>query len=88
VRRGAQDAVALRSTGLQLLARHTGQGIPPSGLGTVNVSDELRQALQQSPTGGMVLGRAAIDQVERVAAYQQVGDYPLLVVAGMATRTC
>lgn len=85
VRLGAQDAVTLRSTGLQLLARHTGQGTPPSGLGTVNVSDELREALRQRPTGGTILGRAAIDQVERVAAYRQVGDYPLLVVAGMAT---
>jgi hypothetical protein len=66
---GDAGAVSLRSDALNLVARYSAAD-PQStkGLGTNNISAELR---------------AALDGIERVNAYRRVPGYPLILLAGL-----
>ena len=85
VKLGPQGAICLRSASLRLIARHTGRGEPTVGHGTDNVSARLRDAIRASPLAGTYIARTALDEIERANSYQRVGDYPLLVLVGLAT---
>ena len=84
-RPGPRGAITLRTTGLQLVARYSERAEPSAGIGTSTVSAELREALRQAPRSGSFVAATALDQIERVNAYRQVGQLPLLVLVGLAT---
>ena len=84
-RPGPRGAITLRTTGLQLVARYSEQAEPGAGTGTSKVSAELRAALRAAPRSGSFVAATALDQIERVNAYRQVGQLPLLVLVGLAT---
>ena len=78
-------AISLSTTGLKLVARHASQGGPAIEVGGTHPSTRLKQALALNPAEGTYIVRAAIDQVERAHAYRRVGEYPLVVIVGLAT---
>ncbi|WP_457442447.1 diguanylate cyclase domain-containing protein [Roseateles sp. P5_E4] len=84
---GAQGAVTLRSSSLQLIARYSPlDANPEAGTGTTRVSEQLRAALAANPRQGSFVTRTALDGVERATAYETVPDYPMLMLAGLATE--
>jgi diguanylate cyclase (GGDEF)-like protein/PAS domain S-box-containing protein len=82
---GPQGAVSLRSTDQQMIARHPAQDADLVREDFTAISAELQQALQAQPSRGVLVTRSPQDQVERITAYRQVADYPLLVVVGLGT---
>jgi diguanylate cyclase (GGDEF)-like protein/PAS domain S-box-containing protein len=79
--------VTLRSTSLQLIARYSPlDANPEAGTGTTRVSEQLRAALATNPKQGSFVTRTALDGVERATAYEAVPDYPMLMLAGLATE--
>ena len=82
---GTDGAIALRTTGLALLARQTSRGPATDGIGTATVSAALKDALRANPRSGAYIAVVVSDGIERSNAYQQVGAYPLLVLAGLGT---
>lgn len=82
---GPQGAISVRSAGLRLIARRTGNEEPPSGIGNTQVSPQLRDAIAASPGDGTYVARTVLDNVERFNAYQRVGTQPLYVLVGLAT---
>lgn len=82
---GGYSAVTLRMSDLALVARHSNPPTPRTGIGSRNVSAELSAALASQPRGGAFLAATALDGIERASAYRQVGSWPLIVLAGIAT---
>lgn len=83
---GPQGAVTLRSASLRLVARHTpGESMPSTLVGSAGVSKALQVAVSSNPVEGVFLSRTALDQIERVNAYQRIGDHPLTVLVGLGT---
>jgi signal transduction histidine kinase len=84
---GAQGAITLRTNTLGMVARHVGESPAqqPAGVGTRQVSDELRAALKVQPEAGQYVAVVAQDGVERAIAYQRVGKHPLLLLVGLGT---
>jgi PAS domain S-box-containing protein len=83
---GPGGAISLRNSRLELVARQAESRPADAGVGTVVVSPQLRQAVTSAPRAGSFVARAASDQIERAAAYRQVGPYPLIVIVGLANR--
>ncbi|MFO1196091.1 MAG: PAS domain S-box protein [Burkholderiaceae bacterium] len=82
---GRHGAISLRTTGLRLVARRTGDPGGPAPIGTNRVSVELTRAMRDAPERGAYVARTAIDAIERTNAYVRVPGAPLLVIAGLAT---
>jgi PAS domain S-box-containing protein len=82
---GPRSAVTLRMQDMALVARHSDPPTPRTGIGTTNVSGKLHDALKQAPREGRFIATTALDGVERANAYRRVGDFPMLVLVGMAT---
>jgi hypothetical protein len=82
---GQEGAIALRTGKLALVARLTPQGVATEGLGSSNVSPQLKAALAANPLSGAYLARTALDGVERASAYQRVEGYDLYVLVGSGT---
>jgi hypothetical protein len=82
---GQEGAIALRTGKLALVARVTPQGVATEGLGSSNVSPQLKAALAANPQSGAYLARTAFDGIERASAYQRVEDYDLYVLVGSGT---
>jgi PAS domain S-box-containing protein len=80
---GRSGAITLRTASMRLVARRTTQGPDESALGTASVSDQLRQALQRQPEGGIYVAPTRIDNIERANAYRRVGTLPLYVLVGL-----
>jgi len=84
---GPQDAVTLRSTSLQLIARHSPlAAAQPVPVGNAVVSAELAAAVRANPTSGSFMSVTPMDKVERLTAYRQVKPYPLMVLVGLGTE--
>lgn len=82
---GQEGVIALRTERMVLVARITPEGPATEGLGTANASAALRAAVAANPKSGVFLARSMRDGVERAAAYQRVGSYPLYVIVGTGT---
>ena len=82
---GPKGAISLRSAGLRLIARRTGDPEAAGGTGSNNVSPQLVQAIRAAPGEGNFVARTALDGVERVNSYLRVGTLPLYVLVGLAT---
>lgn len=77
------DAVTLRNTAMQLIARRAPGSASPSRVGEVVVSPELRATARDNPNGGFFVAKVALDQVERATAYRAVEGWPFVVYAGL-----
>lgn len=77
------DAITLRTSNLAIVARFAPGSDVPQEVGSTRASTELRRALASSPASGVYVSRAAIDGIERTAAYRQVDNWPLLIAAGI-----
>jgi signal transduction histidine kinase/ActR/RegA family two-component response regulator len=77
---GENVHVGLARTDGVVLARHPevrpGMRLPPQGV--------LLEAIRQSPRQGRLVVSQAMDGTERLLAYRQVGDFPLLVYSGVS----
>lgn len=82
---GGSGMIALRSGSLRLVARTSSRPGMDAGLGTANMPERVREAIRSDPVGGRVVARSTVDDVERVHAYQRVGELPLYVLAGLST---
>lgn len=84
---GPSGAITLRNSGLQLLARHSDPtaGEPDLEAGAARVSAELLSAFSAHPRRGWFTTKTSTDGVERLSAYRAVGDYPLVLLAGLAS---
>ena len=83
---GPHGAVTLRSGSLRLIARYTpGRTNRNAGLGTSNVSSELRFALASDADHGSFVSRTAVDGIERINAYERIPGYQLLLLVGLGS---
>jgi PAS domain S-box-containing protein len=85
-RLGPNGAATMRTTELHLIARSSQQPFRVDETSTAKVSEQFRQAVAQSPTGGVFRAVTAIDGVDRVSAYHRLADYPIYVAVGQATE--
>ncbi|MBI3347738.1 MAG: diguanylate cyclase [Burkholderiales bacterium] len=87
VARGTRGAVALRTDGLNLVARYApGATDRLAGIGSNKVSAELADVLTHRRESGFYITRTVLDGVERASAYQRVSGYPLTVLVGLDTE--
>lgn len=85
---GASGAISLRSDSLRLAARHSAaEPASTKGLGSEDVSAELRGAISVRRDAGWYMTPTALDSVERITAYRRVPGYPYLVLAGFSTAS-
>jgi diguanylate cyclase (GGDEF)-like protein/PAS domain S-box-containing protein len=84
---GSAGAITLRNSTLQLVARHAAQaaGDPDREIGARRVSVELQRSFSADTRRGWFTTRTSADDIERSSAYRAVGDYPLVLLAGLAT---
>jgi PAS domain S-box-containing protein len=83
---GVNGAATLRTADLRLIARSSQQPVRVEAGSTGKVSEQLREALAASPTGGVFRAVTAIDGVDRVSAFQRLAEYPIYVLVGQATE--
>lgn len=87
VARGTRGAVALRTDGLNLVARYVpGATDRLAGIGNSKVSAELADVLTHRRESGFYITRTVLDGVERASAYQRVAGRPLTVLVGLDTE--
>lgn len=84
---GASGAVALRTDSLRLVARQASmEPMSTKGVGEAIVSQELLCKFSENKDRGWYITPTALDNVERITAYNRVRGYPLLVFTGLATQ--
>lgn len=82
---GRDGAISMRDLGLRLVARHPDPGGAASAIGSANVSGQLRDVLRSDPESGTYIAATALDGIERVNAYQRVGELPFYVIVGISS---
>jgi diguanylate cyclase (GGDEF)-like protein/PAS domain S-box-containing protein len=80
---GRNGAATLRSTNLALVWRQPWPA-GPVVVGDRQVSPELLQAIKLAPLAGSYVATTLIDKVERINSYRKVGDYPFIIIVGVA----
>jgi len=83
---GEQDAITLRTSALQLVARYAPGARAPVEAGSRTVTPEFSAAIAHDPASGVFVARAAIDGVERTNAYRRVVGWPLILAAGFSNE--
>lgn len=84
---GDRGAITLRMNNFALVTRFaSSKRLQEEMVGNKSVSSALREGVGQSPLTGWFRSKTAIDQVERVTAYQKVEDFPLTLYAGLSTE--
>jgi PAS domain S-box-containing protein len=84
---GEAGAISLRTDSFRLVARRAEGQAAGAGLGSNKVSAELTQAVAANPQGGSYISATALDKIERINAFQRVGEHPLTVIIGHGTET-
>jgi diguanylate cyclase (GGDEF)-like protein len=82
---GRDGAISMRDLGLRLVARHPEPGGAASAIGSANVSAKLKEVLRSGPESGTYIATTALDGIERVNAYQRVGELPFYVIVGISS---
>jgi signal transduction histidine kinase/DNA-binding NarL/FixJ family response regulator len=82
---GPEGVIGLRgdaSRNFVMVARYPEAGFT----GDTNASPQLAGGYAANPGAGKYTAIAGTDKIERIFSYQQVGDYPLIIVAGLSIR--
>lgn len=82
---GTHGLIAMRSTWNVLLARYP-ELKDSTAIGQLAISSQLRELLKSNPASVSYIATSPTDQIERIYAYQKLSNYPLYVVAGLATK--
>lgn len=80
---GDKDAITLRNSAMQLIARRSPGSASQGEVGEVVVSPEMRAATRANASGGVYFSKAAVDQIDRTTAYRAVDGWPFVVYAGL-----
>jgi diguanylate cyclase (GGDEF)-like protein/PAS domain S-box-containing protein len=83
---GAEGAITLRDGRRAVIMRKVGHGATSLAEAGTNVSPALSAALLAHPASGVYQATTALDGVERLTAYRQVGRYPLTVLVGLGVQ--
>ncbi|MBS4097661.1 MAG: PAS domain-containing protein [Sulfuricella sp.] len=82
---GAHGIVTLRDSDLGIVIRHP----EPQGIGSVigqkAAPQPLRDMVKAGRKTGTYLSFSTVDGTERTFSYRKVGNYPFLIIAGLAT---
>jgi diguanylate cyclase (GGDEF)-like protein/PAS domain S-box-containing protein len=83
---GSHGVVALRSADHISMARYPELQEGGGLVGQVGISDQLRALLKDNPNSVTYVAPSPADHIERTFSYTRLPDYPLYVVAGLATQ--
>jgi diguanylate cyclase (GGDEF)-like protein/PAS domain S-box-containing protein len=83
---GSHGLVAMRSAEHISMARFPELREGGGAIGQFAISDQLRSLLKDNPDSVTYIAPSPADRVERIYTYQKLRDYPLYVVAGLATQ--
>lgn len=83
---GTHGLVAMRSAEHVSMARFPELQEGGGAIGQFAVSDQLRILLKDNPASVTYVAPSPADHIERIYSYQKLKDYPLYVVAGLATK--
>ena len=78
----ADDAATIRSADLALIHRYPDT---KGAVGSRDVSQQLREMVRNSPSGGEYIAVTKLDGVERTNTYRKLNGYPLYVIVGLST---
>jgi diguanylate cyclase (GGDEF)-like protein/PAS domain S-box-containing protein len=79
-----QDAVTLRNSQLELIARRAPGSSVQGQVGSTTVSEQLKAAVLNQPSNGTFASTVAVDGVERITAYRKIEGWPYTVFAGIS----
>ncbi len=82
---GARGIVTLRDNSLGIVVRHP----EPKGIGSVigqtAAPQPLQEMLKAGRNAGTYLSLSTVDGVERTFSYRRIGNYPFLIIVGLAS---
>jgi diguanylate cyclase (GGDEF)-like protein/PAS domain S-box-containing protein len=82
---GSNGLIALRSAEHISIARYPEVLEGGGAVGQFALSDQLRSLLKDNPDSVTYVAPSPSDRIERIFSYHILADYPLYVVAGLAT---
>jgi PAS domain S-box-containing protein len=82
---GDKGVVSLRNNARQILARIAAGQRQDAWFGNSDASPELARAYDSRASSGTFLSKVKQDSIERLSAFQRVGDYPFMVIVGEGT---
>ena len=85
VKLGGKGVVSLRNDARKILARVVDGHGQDSFFGSAETSPELAHAFDSRAASGSFVSTVRQDGVERISAFQRVGDYPFMVIVGEGT---
>jgi diguanylate cyclase (GGDEF)-like protein/PAS domain S-box-containing protein len=83
---GSHGLVVMRSAEHLSMARFPELQEGGGAIGQFAISDQLRNLLKDNPGSVTYVAHSPADRIERIFSYQKLADYPLYVVAGLATQ--
>ena len=83
---GLHGVVAMRSIDNISMARFPEMQEGGGAIGQFAISDQLRNLLRDNPGSVTYIAHSPADRIERIFSYRKLADYPLYVVAGLATQ--
>jgi diguanylate cyclase (GGDEF)-like protein/PAS domain S-box-containing protein len=83
---GAHGIVALRDAELAIITRHPVMKSVAEDIANSAISPQLRAPIRAGQIAGTYTAPAAFDQVVRTTSFRRLGDYPMVVVVGLATQ--
>lgn len=86
VKLGPNGAIVLRTADLAQIDRYRRGPNADQEVGNQRVSQKLRDLIASNPVAGTYMATTQFDQVERFYSYLRVGDYPLYILVGEATK--
>ncbi|XHS78727.1 diguanylate cyclase domain-containing protein [Burkholderiaceae bacterium UC74_6] len=80
---GVGDSVAMRTLGLELVARQAPGSKAEVQVGDRKISPLLETSTARAPNQGSYVAETALDGIKRVVAYRQVQEWPFYILAGI-----
>ncbi|MDP3520340.1 MAG: diguanylate cyclase [Hydrogenophaga sp.] len=86
IKLGPNGAIVLRTADLAQIDRYRRGPMANQEVGNQRVSQTLRDLIARDPVAGTYEATTQFDHVERFYSYLRVGEYPLYILVGEATR--
>jgi len=83
---GPHGSIAIRDSGLGLIARHPEPASAGTAIGDRAVSGELRRLVQSGQSSGSYRARTPTDHIERTFSFRKVSSLPIFVIVGLADQ--